>query len=403
MTKQALVAGLFCVSSAFVMAQPAKVLNAYNYMNDNELIKAKAEIEPATTNEKTMADAKTWYYRGQIYENIYKNSFVKNDKTGAALYPELAEHKKGAVKTSIESYEKAIALGSKKINMNEVKQHHAEMSKWAYQEGVEHYNEKEFGQAGEMFAKCYDIKKQYGQVDTLAAYNAGLSYKFGKDATNAEKYLGECINLNFKTEQAFLDLLHMYSESGNKDAYMAKLKEARAKLPNNQQIIQEEINIYIDSKEYDKALENLNLAVQNEPSNKALLYARGIILDNKQAEQRKNGDAAAANETYAKAEADYKKVIELDPENFDGNYSLGALYYNRGAEMLNEANNILDDKKYKAAKTEAEAQLQISLPYLEKAHNLNPTDRQTMESLKVIYARTNQMDKFNAIKEKLEN
>ena len=71
--------------------------------------------------------------------------------------------------------------------------------------------------------------------------------------------------------------------------------------------------------------------------------------------------------------------------------------------MLNDANNILDDAKYKAAKEEAETELKAALPFLEKAHAIDPTDIQTMSSLKVIYARTNQMDKFDAIKEKLEN
>ena len=71
--------------------------------------------------------------------------------------------------------------------------------------------------------------------------------------------------------------------------------------------------------------------------------------------------------------------------------------------MLNEANNIMDDTKYKAAKIEAETQLKSALPFLEKAHTIDPTDAQTMSSLKIIYARTNQMDKFDEMKEKLEN
>ena len=125
--------GVIILGTSFaVNAQGAKVLNAYNYMNDNELLKAKAEIEPAIEHPKTKETAKTWYYRGLIYENIYKNSFANDEKSGEPLYPELAAEREGAVKTSIESYEKAIAIGSKKINMSEVKQHHAEMSKWAY-------------------------------------------------------------------------------------------------------------------------------------------------------------------------------------------------------------------------------------------------------------------------------
>ncbi|GAB5540125.1 MAG: hypothetical protein Salg2KO_22280 [Salibacteraceae bacterium] len=323
--------------------------------------------------------------------------------TETPLFPELQEVKEGSVIKSIESFEKAIELGSRKINMTEVKQHHAEMSKWAYQEGVNHYNVKEYNDAAKMFEKCYRIKEQYGQIDTLAAYNAGLAYKLGGKTDKAEELLRLCMSKGYNVEQCYLDLLHMYSEAGNEEKYKSILKEAREKLPNNQEIIQEEINVYLESKEYDKALVNLDQAISNDPNNKALLYARGIILDNQQTTLRGDGKTDAANAAYDKAEADYKKVVELDPEGFDGNYSLGALYYNRGAEMLNEANNILDDAKYKVAKEAAEKQLNAALPYLEKAHRLNPDDIDTMTSLKTIYARTNQMDKFNEMKEKLEN
>ncbi len=386
-----------------LQGQAWKALNAYNYMNDNELVKAKGEIDQAITHEKTMSDGKTWYYRGLIYEKIYKNSFAMKEGTEDLLYPELQAVKEGSVLTAVESFEKSIELGSRKINMSEVKGHHAEMSMWAYQEGVNYYNEKDFGDAAKYFETCFDIKKDYQQIDSMAAYNAGLAYKLAKNNTKAEELIKYCIETGYQVEQGYLDLLHMYKEAGDEEKYKSTLKEAREKLPNNQDIIQEEINVYLESQEYDKALVNLDQAIANDPSNKALIYARGIILDNQQSTLRADGKEDEANEAYAKAEADYKKVVELDPEGFDGNYSLGALYYNRGAEMLNEANNILDDAKYKVAKAAAEKQLTAALPYLEKAHALNAEDTDTMTSLKTIYARTNQTEKYDAMKEKLEN
>ena len=386
-----------------LQGQGAKVLNAYNYMKDNELVKAKGEIDQAITHEKTMSDGKTWYYRGLIYEKIYKNSFAMKEGSEDPLYPELQAVKEGSVLTAVQSYKRSIELGSRKINMSEVKGHHAEMSKWAYQEGVNYYNEKDFGNAAKYFETCFIIKKDYQQIDTMAAYNAGLAYKLASNNANAEELIRYCIETGYQVEQGYLDLLHIYKETGDEEKYKSTLKEARKKLPNNQDIIQEEINVYLESQEYDKALINLDQAIINDPTNKALIYARGIILDNQQSTLRADGKKDEANEAYARAEADYKKVVELDSEGFDGNYSLGALYYNRGAEMLNEANNILDDAKYKVAKVAAEKQLTAALPYLEKAHALNAEDMDTMTSLKTIYARTNQTEKYDEMKEKIEN
>ena len=47
---------------------------------------------------------------------------------------------------------------------------------------------------------------------------------------------------------------------------------------------------------------------------------------------------------------DYKKSIELNPDNFNSNYNLGALFFNRGVELRNEANNSSSDKLYNKLK-----------------------------------------------------
>lgn len=53
-----------------VSAQNSAVVNAYNYMNDQEWEKAAEYIDQAIEHEKTMGDAKTWVYRGQIYMGL---------------------------------------------------------------------------------------------------------------------------------------------------------------------------------------------------------------------------------------------------------------------------------------------------------------------------------------------
>ena len=43
---------------------------------------------------------------------------------------------------------------------------------------------------------------------------------------------------------------------------------------------------------------------------------------------------------FVKAEADYKKAIELKADYFDALYNLGALFFNNGAEIYNQANDL---------------------------------------------------------------
>jgi hypothetical protein len=49
-----------------------------------------------------------------------------------------------------------------------------------------------------------------------------------------------------------------------------------------------------------------------------------------------------------------------------------------------------------------EARFASALPYLEKAYELDPNDYNTLLSLKQLYAKTNQTDKYKVINEKLK-
>lgn len=380
----------FCTVAS--MAQGAKVLNAYNYLQDGEFLKAREEIEPAITNEKTMADAKTWYYRGMIYENIY---FSQD--------PEYASLKKDALMTAVSSFAKALEIGSTRIDMNDLRQRYQRVGAFCYQEGVEQYNNQNFAESFKYFETCYKVKLQENITDSGALYNAAVSAMKSNMYEQAETYFRKSIEVGYNVEDCYVNLAKTYDSRGDKEGYKRILSEARQKLPQSQAIVTAEIDVYLAAKEYDKALANLDIAIKNDPTNPFLYFARGNILDNKQASLTAEGKKEEGSAAYAKAEADYKKALELKPDYFDALYSLGALYYNRGAEMLNEANNILDEAKYKTAKTAAEDQLKAALPYLEKAHSLKPDDVETMTSLKLLYSRTNQMDKYNEINEKLNN
>lgn len=86
--------------SATVTAQNSNVVNAYNEMGDGNYEKAAEYIDKAIEHEKTMNNAKTWVYRGQIYmglamtklapTNMYDVSFTDeggtvNEETGLTI------------------------------------------------------------------------------------------------------------------------------------------------------------------------------------------------------------------------------------------------------------------------------------------------------------------------------
>jgi tetratricopeptide (TPR) repeat protein len=100
----------------------------------------------------------------------------------------------------------------------------------------------------------------------------------------------------------------------------------------------------------------------------------------------------------------YEQAITKDPANFDGYYRLGASYYNRAVDMNNQM-NALDmnaQKQYDLLKIQRDALFRKALPYLERAHEIDSKDKDTMIALKELYARLNMKDKSDQIKKELD-
>jgi hypothetical protein len=76
---------------------------------------------------------------------------------------------------------------------------------------------------------------------------------------------------------------------------------------------------------------------------------------------------------------------------------------NRAIEILGEADALPlnEEDKYNSMKEQANEMLKESLPYLEKADNLQPDDPFTLRTLKDIYTRLGMLEKLKGINERL--
>jgi Flp pilus assembly protein TadD len=138
----------------------------------------------------------------------------------------------------------------------------------------------------------------------------------------------------------------------------------------------------------EDALAKINKTIAADPTNSNLYAVRGSMYD-----QQKKTDLALA---------DYRKSVELDPNNFDAQFNLGVSNYNRAADAYTKASK-MDLKTYQVSgkKLEAEGKkyFQASVPYFEKALELQPEDRNTLSSLQKVYfrlGRTADSERLNA-------
>jgi tetratricopeptide (TPR) repeat protein len=142
--------------SVNLQAQKVAVQTAYNYLRYDELDKAKEAIDAAALHESTMGSAKTWYYRGNIYQAIYGTSKEK--------YLPL---KPGSLDQARISFEKTMELDTKKEYSEEVTRNLYSIASQFLNDGVDAFKDSKYDEAVKNFEMAAEVnKKNFNKVDT---------------------------------------------------------------------------------------------------------------------------------------------------------------------------------------------------------------------------------------------
>ena len=366
-----LIAG--CLFSLVALGQK-EVVSAYNANKEGDYREAATYIEQAILIDKAAVKDKVWRYRGEIYLNI------SSDSTVSVEYPH-------ALRIAMESYLKAKDLDVKSRYEDEIRIGLAQVQTKANNKGIKNYVAEAFDQAGSSFDLAAEVARNFDMIDTMAVYNAALCYEKA-DLTDLaiERYL-DCAAINYQVPNVFLFVSTLYRNTGKDEAALKILQDARVDYPREQSLIIEELNIYLTNKDFERAKTNLELAAKQDSTNEILWFSLGSVLDNIGMTE----DAIVA----------YKKAIEVKSDYFDANYNLGALYFNKAVNGINDANELW---KPRMSRTEASAQKKLeddskemfstAKPFLESAFAADNKDVETIRSLKDIYARTGEDDKF---------
>lgn len=373
--KRILILLFIAATSTAAIAQSSKVVSAYNAMKAAEFDKAAEYIDQAITNEKTMGQEKTWRYRGMIYQQIA----TSNDDFGIA--------KDAAVQTALLSFEKAIELDTKKRWEDESTTGRDQCRNLIVNMGIQAYNDKDYAKSQQLFTAGAEAAERVGMFDTLAVYNAGLAAEQAKDYDMALEQYTKAAEAGYLGAKMYVYIANLYQAQDMNDAYLAAVIKGRELYPEDADLIVYELNFYLRNGKFEEAESNLKLAIEQEPDNKQLHFSLGVVYDN-------------LGETE-KAAAAYNDAIAVDPEYFDAVYNLGALYFNKGVEMNNDANAIEDNAKYNKAREAAKAVFLQAQPHLEKAHELDPADVGAMKSLSQLYVLIGDNEKYTEMKAKL--
>jgi tetratricopeptide (TPR) repeat protein len=366
-----------CFISFSAFAQNANVNQAERSLKEGDLAKAKEAIDEAQANEKTKDAARTLYTLAQVYQAI-----TLSDE------PQYASMKSDAFNKSLDGFKKIIA-SEKENSTYYILASEGLNSFWGanFNKAAELFNDGEFEESSVYFKKAALIQPN----DTTTLLFGGFAAQQSDDYDLALSNFNKLVAMNYEDLDVYRALIYMQRvHLEDSEKALATVQKAKKAFPTDTDLAREEINILVELDRLDDALGSLEEAVKNDPTNELYFYNIGIIYDNQQ--------------NFEKAEANYKKVIELKPNHFEANFNLAAIYYNKAVEILAEANAMdLDEYQAKGKQIEAKAKVEFekALPFLETAHNITQDDISAAQTLQTVYAQLGMTAKSEAMAKKI--
>lgn len=381
------------------------------------LDKAKEKIDEAETNEKNKEKFDLYYFKGLIYAGI------ANDQTG--LYKELDDDPVRKAKAAYD-IAKTKAVTKKgdpdKKKLAQLSEAMKTLGAISLNFGVSKYQlaadadtdadeEKFFGSALEHFLLTQDLLEfKEGATDPVDQQNnttLGYAYSYAADIAyrlektdafekSIDKVISKLPDSKSKTRYYALYAFHLKDKANNKEkaleiaeqgikADSSKLDEDNYKLLQNLAL-----NLYVDLNKIDQALASVQATIDADPKNPTNYFNKGILYE-------KQGE-------FEKAIAAYEESINIKP-TFDALYNAGALYFNKGAEIKKEADQLPlaeYNKKGKAIEDKAKVEFEKAMPYFEKLYTMQLADNdddklRVLGPLSQLYNIFNQKDKAKKI------
>ena len=170
------------------------------------------------------------------------------------------------------------------------------------------------------------------------------------------------------------------------------VSDARKVNPEDNSLLLTEANLYLETKDYETYKKLVAEALEKNPNDADLVFNLGVL------------SANAKNPT--EAEKYYKRVIEIDPKYVNAYINLAALKLENEKVIIDEMNKLgtstKDMKRYEVLKTQREDLFKSTIPYLEKAVELDSTNIDVSKTLLNVYSALEMTEKAKPLKAKIK-
>ena len=388
------------------MAQNKERVNAYNYnknaqsyiqtaeqlmvqnrtdkaakeMNNAKIMlqRAKTSIDMAAEHDETKADAKTWHYYAVIYLKI-------------ATYPEFAELDPQALEKTADAFRKLVELDETyfKQNYGEIITYIQSVTTNYFNQGAAAYESGNYGKAIDSYINAYETMAIIGQKDNEALMVAAQIAVMANEYQKAVELCTTLLNDGFETPQVYQYMAIAQGSMENNDAMVEYLQKGREKFPEDEALINEQINAYLKLKREAEIIDQIKEMAYKNNDNSVYSFILGTIYGNPESEIHSIDSALVY----------YNRAIEINPNDENAYINIGSMYIDKSAALINAANELPFDKQkeYDALINESKVYDEQALPYVEKAYEMVPDDAAIKQALRTLYIRLKMMDKAKAL------
>lgn len=347
------------LSAGSVLAQRSALRDAKRSLGRDDLNEARTLIQQAANHEETASDPETWKVMGDIGNKAFDNERTKamlgqasNDK---AMYDGLME--------SYHPYLKADSLAELPDDRGRVRNRvRRDISSILlanhpfYINGGVYYNEQgDYNKAADFFEVYWEIptlpmfedQKDAFVIDSTyqtIKYYAIITAIQAEDHQRALDMLERAANEPFIENSAYKEsdiyelMASEYINLGDSSKYVETLRMGADRFPESKYFIPNLVNVFIREGNSEKAIEYLDQAIANDPSNACDLNSvKGALM-------AEAGD-------YKAAEEEYKKALAQDPkceralENLARNFIIQAQELKEETALLtNRQQQVENDK-----------------------------------------------------------
>lgn len=341
---------------------------------NTSLNEAKTSIDKASANAKTNTLPATFAVKAQIYASL-----ALREKDAAQTIPLFA--------TAEEALKKAKELDTKAENKKATDEAEDLLGQYKYYDGIKQY------QAAKYEAAYYDFDyfRTTRPNDTSALYLAGLSAAASQKYDAAIENYSKLVKTKYsKLSDIYSDLSLIYLQKKDTASAIKIITEGVEKFPADTKLSRREIELNLQAGNHAKLLEKMEKAIANDPKNKTLYYYAGLTY--------------TQGKDLTKAEAMYRKALEIDPNYYEASLNLGYILMNPGITAFNAAQKLptSKQKEYDAMMAKAKAAFGTAKSVMLRTVEINPTSIDALTNLKQCYLGLNDVANANATQKKID-